>query len=188
MTSYRHPREVRFAAHVGFWRDELAGREARALTFDDISTRSRIHLTGSKRLRRIESSLLCVVSDVFPYDSGSTNAIPNPLRISMQKPAHVVVKGLLVAGALALACVPMPAQRISVDTVRNGHFPEALRGRMDGRPDKSIHRLSPADIHDSAAANVAKPGAAPQPIVSPFFRKSSRSGSVNYGFLVGPNP
>jgi len=106
----------------------------------------------------------------------------------MQKPAHVVMKGLLVAGALALACVPMPAQRISVDTVRNGHFPEALRGRMDGRPDKSIHRLSPADIHDSAAANLAKPAAAPQPIVSPFFRKSSRSGSVNYGFLVGPNP
>jgi hypothetical protein len=106
----------------------------------------------------------------------------------MHKPTYAVVNGLIVLGALALASLPMSAQRISADAVRNGHFPEALRGHLDGRPDKSIHRLSAASQASSAAAALARPSNPPQPIASSFFRTSSRSGSVNYGFVVGPDP
>jgi hypothetical protein len=96
-----------------------------------------------------------------------------------------VAKGVLVLGALVLASLPVSAQLISADAVKNGHFPEALRGHLDGHPNKSIRRLSTAG---SGAAATAKRDNPPQPIVSPFFRTSSRSGSVNYGFMVGPNP
>ena len=103
----------------------------------------------------------------------------------MHKPCYAVVKIVLVVGALVLASLPGSAQRISADTVKNGHFPEALRGHFDAHPNKSFHRLSKGG---SAAAAQAKHGNAPQPIVSSFFRKSSRSGSINYGFVVGPDP
>ena len=103
----------------------------------------------------------------------------------MHKHGFEVVKDVLVVGVLVLASLPVSAQRISADTVKNGHFPEALRGHMDGRPNKSSHRLSTAGFAPSA---LAKPTNPPQPIVSPFFRTSSRSGSVNYGFVIGANP
>ena len=103
----------------------------------------------------------------------------------MHKPGCAVVKSVLVLSALVLASLSVSAQLISADKVKSGHFPEALRGHLDGHPNKSIHRLSTTR---SAAAAHAKHANAPQPIVSPFFRTSSRSGSVNYGFMVGPDP
>src|SRR5579863_3526344 len=103
----------------------------------------------------------------------------------MKKPWSTFAKVVLAAGALALASHPISAQVISADTVKNGHFPEALRGHMDARLDKSIHYLSTTGFAAAAHAKAANP---PQPIVSPFFRTSSRSGSVNYGFMVGPTP
>ncbi len=103
----------------------------------------------------------------------------------MHKPDYAVVKNVLVVGALVLASLPVSAQRISADTVKNGHFPGALRGHFDAHPDKSFHHLSTGG---STAAAHSKHGNPPQPIVSSFFRKSSRSGSVNYGFVVGPDP
>ena len=107
----------------------------------------------------------------------------------MHSAGSAVVKSIVALGALVLASLPVSAQRINADTVRNGHFPEALRGRLDGRPDKSIHRLPILGGQAAAAAMAnAKHAAPPRPIVSPFFYTSSRSGSVNYGFLVGPNP
>ena len=100
-----------------------------------------------------------------------------------------VRKSLLVVGAFTLAALPVSAQRISADAVKNGHFPQAI-AHLDARPDKSIHRLpttgNAAGSHSAAAA--AKPADPPRPIVSPFFETSSRSNSVNYGFLVGGNP
>ena len=104
----------------------------------------------------------------------------------MQKASDAIVKNALVTCAFVLASLPVSAQRISADTVRNGHFPEALRGHLDARPDKSIHPLSAATSR--AGLTKGKTAAAPQPIVSSFFHTSSRSGSVNYGFLVGPDP
>ena len=107
----------------------------------------------------------------------------------MHKPGCAVVKGAL-SGALALASLPISAQRISADTIKNGHFPEALRGHLDGRPDKSIHLLPNPGTQASAAAAsaLAKPTRPPLPIVSPYYYTSSRSGSVNYGLIVGRNP
>jgi len=107
----------------------------------------------------------------------------------MHKASCTVVKSVLVAGTFVLASLPVSAQRISADTVKNGRFPEALRGHLDGRPDKSIHHLSTSGSQaGSVAAAFAKAGKPPRAIVSPFFFKSSRSGSVNYGFVVGPDP
>lgn len=110
----------------------------------------------------------------------------------MRRPDCPVLARVLVAGTLMLASLPVPAQRISADTVRD-HFPEALRGHFDGHPNKSIQSLSAAGIQATtiqaaAAAARAEHTNAPQSIVSPFFYPSSRSRSVNYGFLVGPNP
>jgi hypothetical protein len=99
------------------------------------------------------------------------------------------VKGILAASAMALASLTVSAQLISADTVKNGHFPEALRGHLDGRPNKSLHQLSSVGIRvNPAAAASARSNNAPTPIVSPFLYTSSRSHSVNYGFVVGPNP
>ena len=99
-----------------------------------------------------------------------------------------VVKGVFLAGALALASLPVSAQLISADTVKNGH-PEALRGHMDGQPDKSVNRLATFGMQASpATAAQSNSNNPPRPIVSPFYYPSSRSGSVNYGFLVGANP
>ena len=100
-----------------------------------------------------------------------------------------VVKTVLVLGALAVASLPVSAQRISADTVKNGHFPEALRGHFDAKPDKSVQPLSTGSSSAATAATaLARPAHPPLPIVSPYYYPSSRSGSFNYGFLVGPNP
>jgi hypothetical protein len=101
-----------------------------------------------------------------------------------------VLKSLIVVGTLALASRPVSAQLISADAVKNGHFPQALRGHFDRSPDKSIHHLSSSGSQAgrSAAVPAARPAAPPRPIVSPFLFPSSRSGSVNYGYLVGANP
>lgn len=101
-----------------------------------------------------------------------------------------IVKGVLLTGALALASLPVSAQLVSADTVKNGH-PEALRGHFDGSPNKSVHWLASFGMQGSAAASaMAKRNNnhPPQPIVAPFYFPSSRSGSVNYGFMVGANP
>ncbi len=107
----------------------------------------------------------------------------------MEIPGCAILKNLIVVGAFALASLPVSAQRISADAIKNGHFPQALRGHLDRSPDKSTHYLSfmGGQTGRSAVpdARLAEP---PPPIVSPFFHTSSRSGSVNYGFLVGPNP
>lgn len=105
----------------------------------------------------------------------------------MNQPTSPVVKGVLVLGALALASLSVSAQLVSADAVRTGHFPQALRGHLDARPNKSIRPLSIFGIRVNSAAQGSRDHP-PQPIVSPYFAPSSRSGSVNYGFLVGPNP
>lgn len=107
----------------------------------------------------------------------------------MHQPACAVVKRVLVLGAVVLASLPVSAQRISADTVKNGHFPEALRGHFDAKPDKSVQPLSTGSSSAATAATaLARPAHPPLPIVSPYYYPSSRSGSFNYGFLVGPNP
>ncbi len=99
------------------------------------------------------------------------------------------LKTLLIVGITATASVPVAAQKISADAFKNGHFPQVI-GHLDGTPDKSIHRLAPRGNSSSTrtAAAAAKPTHPPRPIVSPFFADSSRSGSYNYGFLVGADP
>jgi hypothetical protein len=108
----------------------------------------------------------------------------------MKTPGCTVLKSLIVVGAFALASLPVSAQRISADAVRNGHFPQALRGHLDRSPDRSIHRLQStgSQAGSGAAVPAARPANPPRPIVSPFFHPGSRSGSVNYGFIVGPDP
>ncbi len=108
----------------------------------------------------------------------------------MHKLSCAVLKSLVAVGGFALASLPVSAQRISADAVRNGHFPQALRGHLDRSPDKSTHYLSSIgnQAGPRAAVAAAKPATPPRPIVSPFLSPSSRSGSVNYGFLVGSNP
>lgn len=99
------------------------------------------------------------------------------------------MKALLAPGTLALASLPVSAQLISADTVRNGKFPEALRGHLDGHPNKSLHQLSSFGLQPGSAAALANHSShPPQPIVSPYYSPSSRSGSFNYGFIVGPSP
>ena len=101
----------------------------------------------------------------------------------MQTPDCAVLKSLIAVGAFALASLPVSAQLISADAVKNGHFPQALRGHLDHSPDKSIHHL-PSTGSQAGPRHADQP----RPIVSPFLYPSSRSGSVNYGFLVGGNP
>ncbi len=107
----------------------------------------------------------------------------------MKTPGCAVLKCLIVVGAFALASSLVSAQRISADAVQNGNF-QALRGRLDRTPDKSIHRLSSTGGQAGSRASIttARPATPPRPIVTPFLAPSSRSGSVNYGFIVGPNP
>ena len=104
----------------------------------------------------------------------------------MRKAGRVFVKSIFVVGAYVVASLPVSAQRISADTVNSGHFPQSLRGHLDAHPDKSTNSLSSMGVRAGAAAH--RKSVAPEPIVSPFFHTSSRSGSVNYGFVVGPNP
>lgn len=108
----------------------------------------------------------------------------------MHPSASSIVKNALVVGALVLASLPGSAQRVSADTVKNGH-PQALRGHLDATPSKSAQWLSVMGMQTRARATaaMAKPSShPPRPIVSPFYYPSSRSDSFNYGFLVGPNP
>jgi hypothetical protein len=108
----------------------------------------------------------------------------------MEIPGCAILKNLIVVGAFALASLPVSAQRISADAVKNGNFPRALRGHLDRRPDRSIHYppFTGNQTGSSAAVGAARPAQPPNPIVSTFFYPSSRSGSVNYGFIVGANP
>jgi hypothetical protein len=108
----------------------------------------------------------------------------------MKTSVCTVLKSLIVVGAFALASLPASAQRISADAVKNGHFPQALRGHLDRSPDKSTHYLQAtgSQAGRSPAVTAARHTAPPRPIVSPFFYPGSRSGSVNYGYLVGANP
>lgn len=108
----------------------------------------------------------------------------------MQKIGRALVQGVLVVGAFALASLAVSAQTISADAVKNGSFPQALRGHMDARPDKSHHQLAlfGSEAVSAAAAAQARHQNPPAPIVSPYYFPSSRSGSVNYGFIVGANP
>ncbi len=100
------------------------------------------------------------------------------------------MKNLYLVSAFALASLPVSAQKISADAMKNGHFPQVI-GHLDARPDKSLHHLSLLGNQAAAArdANAAiKPIDPPRPVVSPFFAASSRSGSYSYGFLAGNNP
>lgn len=104
-----------------------------------------------------------------------------------------VVQGVFAVSALALASLPVSAQRVSADSVKNGQFPQALRGHLDARPNKSIDVLANSGMAGvtpaAMAAALRRSGHnPPRPIVSPYFYPSPRSGSVNYGYIVGPNP
>jgi hypothetical protein len=94
-------------------------------------------------------------------------------------------RGLLVVATLALVALPVVAQRITADMLKKGHFPEVVRGRLDRSPDKSIHRLS---IPNQASARGEAHSSPARPPVYAFFQPSSRSGSINYGFMVGTSP
>jgi hypothetical protein len=88
-------------------------------------------------------------------------------------------------GALALVALPAVADRITAAMLKNGHAQQVVRGHLNRSPDKSIHRLSPAERANK------KRGGEPAPFHPPvfsFFQPSSRSGSVNYGFMVGTDP
>jgi len=107
----------------------------------------------------------------------------------MRTPGCANIKSLLVVGAFALAALPVAAQRIPADALKNGHFPQVI-GHLDARPDKSVHYLphTASQTGPRAAVAAAKPADPPRPIVTPFLQPSSRSSSVNYGFLVGNSP
>jgi hypothetical protein len=96
---------------------------------------------------------------------------------------------LLVIGALALVSLPAAAQRITVDMLKNHSTEELVRGHLDRSPDKSVHHLSAAERATAKAAAAANSASAPaRPPVYSFFEPSSRSNSVNYGFMVGTSP
>jgi hypothetical protein len=144
----------------------------------------KILLTPPHGLSRIDFSLLFGVGSASP--TVAINALDlHPRRVCMHQPGCPVVQGFLLAGALALAVLPSSAQRVSADSLKNGHFPQALRGRLDAHPDKSLHPPSASGAQSGAFGHHGHP---PQPIVSPFLYPSSRSGSFNYGFVVGQNP
>ena len=83
----------------------------------------------------------------------------------MHKPDYAVVKNVLVVGALVLASLPVSAQRISADTVKNGHFPGALRGHFDAHPDKSFHHLSTGGSSCRCSFKTRQPAAAHRLVV-----------------------
>ena len=91
--------------------------------------------------------------------------------------------------AVALGSTSAPAQRITLDMQNKGNVQDYLRGRLDRFPDKSIHHLPAAQIAKArAAAAAAAPSSPVRAPIYPFFQPSSRSGSVNYGFMVGTSP
>lgn len=110
----------------------------------------------------------------------------------MHTPLCVVFKrnlflALVTVSALALASLPAAADRINVKDLKKGLTKEMLRGRMDRQPDKSVYHLpGPNQAQPQATSDVVPP--IPAPIVSSFFQPSSRSNSMNYGFLVGNSP
>jgi hypothetical protein len=96
---------------------------------------------------------------------------------------------LLVIGAFALVSMPVGAQRITVDMLNNHRPEELIRGHFDRSPDKSVHHLSAAERATAKAAVAAASAHGPaRPPVYSFFEPSSRSNSVNYGFMVGTSP
>jgi hypothetical protein len=95
--------------------------------------------------------------------------------------------GIVVVGALALVSLPVSADRINVKTLKKGLTKEIFRGRMDRRPDKSVIGLPGIDQATPLATGAVAP-TIPPTIVSPFIEPSSRSNSMNYGFLIGNSP
>jgi hypothetical protein len=95
--------------------------------------------------------------------------------------------GIVGVGALTLVSLPASADRINVKTLKKGLTKEIVRGRMDGHPNKSVLPLPGVNHADSQAVGDVVP-AIPPTIVSPFIEPSSRSNSMNYGFLVGNSP
>jgi hypothetical protein len=92
-----------------------------------------------------------------------------------------------VAGALALVSLPAAADRITAEMLKKGFTREVVRGHLNRSPDKSMS--PPAGVsHASPKTAAADASSAPRPPVYPFFQPSSRSGSVNYGFMVGSSP
>src|SRR4029077_1325870 len=98
------------------------------------------------------------------------------------------VLALQVIVALVLVSLPAAgAGRITRNMLKRGVTPQILRGRLDRFPDKSIHRLSTVNQAEPDAGAGAVHPAVRSPVFS-FFQPSSRSGSVNYGFMVGSSP
>ena len=115
----------------------------------------------------------------LPLSSTSDLTTRSPtltVRNSMHTPGYAVLKSLIALGGFALAALPVSAQRISADSLKNGHFPQVV-GHLDAHPDKSIHRLpsngSQASPLATAAAADAKPADPPHPIISPFLKRWS---------------
>jgi hypothetical protein len=100
-----------------------------------------------------------------------------------------VLRLMVTVCALVLGSVPVSAERITLEMLNKGRIQDHVRGRLDRSPDKSIHRLSAAEQASARAmvAAAAKSSSARPPVYS-FFQPSSRSGSVNYGFMVGTSP
>src|ERR1019366_9389834 len=95
--------------------------------------------------------------------------------------------GITVLCALAHVSLPASADRINVKDLKKGLTKEMLRGRMDRQPDKSVYHLPGPNQANSQASSDVVP-ALPATIVSPFIQPSSRSNSMNFGFLVGSSP
>ncbi len=103
--------------------------------------------------------------------------------------------GLVVAGALALVSVPASADRITVEMLKKGLTRELVRGHLNRTPTKSNHSpslgsqiLNQGGPRAAVAVSTAAGSSIATPPVFPFFQPSSRSGSVNYGFMVGTSP
>jgi hypothetical protein len=90
-------------------------------------------------------------------------------------------RSAIAVSALALALLPVAAERVNVDKLKGNLSPQVLRGGLNRSPHKSIHRF-PATNEANAWTKPSRP-----PVFS-FFEPSSRSGSVNYGFMIGTSP
>jgi hypothetical protein len=99
------------------------------------------------------------------------------------------LRQIVAVCALVLGSVPVSAERITLEMLNKGKIQDHVRGRLDRSPDKSIHRLSAAEQASARATVAAASKSSPaRPPVYSFFQPSSRSGSVNYGFMVGRSP
>ncbi len=88
---------------------------------------------------------------------------------------------LAAASTFTFALLPVAGERVNVDKLKGGLTPQVLRGGLNRSPLKAIHHF-PATQQASPSTKPARP-----PVFS-FFEPSSRSGSVNFGFMVGTSP